>query len=183
MEHSREIIEDFKNQFPEPDDCLKNCLNATNVVQAIDIAANGITKPGKRHSHQYRIKKEVLKAFSDKLITKQRAIELMSNFEELYKFIKMNKIKGIGDLAIYDTATRISFYLKCPPDKIYLHAGTRKGVEALLREKVKGRCIEINKLPKEFRISGLHPWQLEVLFCVYKHRFESRKSLSHPKCV
>jgi hypothetical protein len=40
-------------------------------------------------------------------------------------------IKGFGELAVYDCSLRVGSYLNLLPDKIYLHAGTRKGAEAL----------------------------------------------------
>ena len=40
-------------------------------------------------------------------------------------------IPGIGELYVYDTSFRIGAKLNLFPTKVYLHAGTRRGVRAL----------------------------------------------------
>jgi hypothetical protein len=43
----------------------------------------------------------------------------------------IRSIPGIGELAIYDIADRIAGYRGLRPVKVFLHAGTRKGVVAV----------------------------------------------------
>ena len=47
------------------------------------------------------------------------------------KIVEECKVKGFGELSIYDTAVRIGAHLRIEPDKVYLHAGAREGIKAL----------------------------------------------------
>lgn len=44
---------------------------------------------------------------------------------------QLREVAGIGELYVYDTAFRIGAYLRLPPTRVYLHAGTRDGARAL----------------------------------------------------
>lgn len=92
-------------------------------------AAQGVNYDGKRHPHQRRVKKESLSEFSKRLLTRITDIECADSFETLIRIGEESRVKGVGDLVIYDTALRIGAKIDKFPDKIYLHCGTR---EALL---------------------------------------------------
>jgi len=79
-----------------------------------------------------------------------------SNFSQVIKIVEECKVKGFGDLSIYDTAVRIGTYLGIEPDKVYLHAGTRVGIKQLeekgylVEGSSKRKTIGLNEMPKEF---------------------------------
>jgi len=63
---------------------------------------------------------------------------------------------------------RIGIYLKLYPDFIYLHSGTKIGLENLLNKKIKDVYIKKENLPEPFWSCDLLSIQLEDLFCHYK---------------
>jgi hypothetical protein len=71
---------------------------------------------------------------------------------------------------VYDTAVRIGAYLGLEPDRVYLHAGTRRGARALGLGA--GReWLEIRELPVQFR--RLNGRRLEDILCIYKRELDS----------
>lgn len=82
------------------------------------------------------------------------------------------KVKGFGELSIYDTSMRIASHLNIEPDKIYLHAGARKGME-ILEEKgyveqgsSKRKYVEIKEMPKPMQ--QLKAAETEHMLCSMK---------------
>lgn len=93
-------------------------------------------------------------------------------FDEICKIVTDCKVKGFGELSIYDTSMRIASHLNIEPDKIYLHAGARKGME-VLEEKgyvkqgsSKKKHIEIKDMPKPMQ--QLKAAETEHLLCSMK---------------
>lgn len=91
---------------------------------------------------------------------------------ELKRLKEEYKIKGIGDLLIYDTAT----CLGARPDKIYIHAGVIDGLAALRKVKRKDvkdcKPIELDMFFEEFpvfRESGMQAIHIEDFLCIYHH--------------
>jgi hypothetical protein len=74
-------------------------------------------------------------------------------------------IKGLGELYAYDTAYFIGAHLDLTPEKVYLHAGTRKGAQAL---GFSGGLAYLmpSQLPVELHI--LTPYEMEDFLCIYK---------------
>ena len=58
-------------------------------------------------------------------------------------------------------------FLSLSPDHVYLHAGTRKGAQAL---GLQGATVHKNDLPPEFR--RLSPAEIEDCLCIYKARIQ-----------
>jgi hypothetical protein len=106
----------------------KNCDGSPSLEDAIDRAGMAVSPAGKRLNHQRRIPRAVLRAWSDALLERRVELRRCKTFDALHTL--MAEIgadpHGIGDLAIYDTATRIGAFLKLEPDLVYLHAGVRK---------------------------------------------------------
>ena len=87
------------------------------------------------------------------------------SFDDLHRTVhhRISGIHRIGELAVYDIACRIGAFLGLSPDRIYLHAGTRKGAQAL---GLRGTTVHKNDLPPEFH--RLSPAEIEDCLCIYK---------------
>jgi hypothetical protein len=127
---------------------------------------------GKRHSHQWRLKataladgKKALHAISDSLQVAPDFLQLWFLVQDAFK-----PIRGLGELAIYDTAERLRHRLGLKSDHIiFLHAGARVGARRLAggrldREDAWG--IQRHKLPEGLRHLSTH--EIEDILCIYK---------------
>src|SRR5271167_3907164 len=83
---------------------------------------------GKRHPHQRRIPKALLEQVEARLQAIGRKLANAADFSALHQFVEdeIGSIKGIGALTVYDIAHRIGAHFGKAPQKVYLHAGTRK---------------------------------------------------------
>ena len=170
----RENIIEYLSQ--RKDDCshdsvINYVLKQKFLRDAIKIAVKSRDINGNKHPHQYRIQNSLLNDFSNKLNNQFEEIDKASSFEQLFKIIEKNRIHGIGEMTIYDSAFRIGIYKGIQPDKIYLHRGTRIGVERLLGMKINKNSITKQELPTPFNNCELNLWQLEDFFCIYKDIF------------
>ncbi len=164
------IINDYRYYRKlKPDTWLTHCKNQKSLYHAIWIAALSINNLQKRHPHQYKLKEDVLKNFAEALLLKEKSIEMAESFETIYNIVKNTGAVtfGVGEMLIYDTAERIGNYKGLFPQKIYLHAGTRKGAEILLG-KIQSETITKNQLPEEF--SSLTCSEIEDVLCMYKNK-------------
>jgi len=172
----KNIIKHYKNwKANNPDRCIENCINQAILANAVERAALSVDASGKKHRHQYRLQRQTLAAFANNLINNLHHISTVNDFEELIQLVRAAKILGIGELAVYDVAVRIGAYLNIWPEKIYLHAGTRVGTEALIGN-VKGETIEKDLLPADFRSPNLSCYELEDMLCIYKKLFIHAKN-------
>ena len=130
---------------------------------AVHAAALSTLSSGKRHPHQYRIPGDALRSAADALTG--QTIPVCRSFDDLHRIVhhRISGIHGIGELAVYDIASRIGAFLGLSPDRIYLHAGTRRGAQAL---GLRGTTVHKNDLPPEFR--RLSPAEIEDCLCIYK---------------
>ena len=79
--------------------------------------------------------------------------------------LEMNRIKGIGALTIYDTATMLAFPKGKFPNKVYLHAGTARGARALgVTETIVDKQVFVELCPDFQKLSAA---QIEDFLCVY----------------
>ena len=99
-----------------------------------------------------------------------------TTFDQILQIVTECKVKGFGELSIYDTSIRIAKFKDIEPDKVYLHAGARKGFE-VLEEKgyipvgaSKKKFLTKSELPKEFQES-LKCHEAENVACLYKDEF------------
>jgi len=117
----------------------------------IKAAGMALTEQGKRQSHQRRIPREALRAWTRALLRRKQRISRTKTFSELYELLGETAadMHGIGALVVYDTATRIGAFLRLKPDYVYLHAGTREGARALGLGR--GERIRRSHLPAAFR--------------------------------
>lgn len=152
-----------------PDESLKFYASIEDINKAVEKASHAKAETGKRHPHQRRIPKKVLDKVEKRL--KTVSFSNCSDFQGLYKKVEAEiaGIRGVGELMVYDTALRIGACLKVKvaPEKVYLHAGTRKGAEAILGKSVlKVKTLDMSEFPKEFK--KLSPHEVEDCLCIYK---------------
>ncbi|WP_461255906.1 hypothetical protein [Treponema sp. R80B11-R83G3] len=169
-----EYLEKYSNiccwdfiEYTIEQNCLKN---------AIRIAVMSKNRNGNLCPHQRHINKDVYDNFFQNLLKVQEKIENSKSFDELINIITDNKVTGAGELFCYDVALRIGYKLKLLPEKIYIHAGTRKGLKNLLNINNSVKTINKHDLPEPFCSCELTPVQLEDFFCVYEDRFICNKN-------
>lgn len=98
------------------------------------------------HQHMQRFSNQRLYGFAELLTQRQAALEACTNYEDLKHIVdetkKQNEYRGIGPVTRYDIATAIGYLQKpkvLPEKYVYLHAGVRRGYDAL---------VALNLLPK-----------------------------------
>jgi hypothetical protein len=149
-------------------DIITYIIEQNSLEAVIRVAVMSKNKNGKTESHQRRIYKDVYPNFLKNLLNVKDKIKNTRNFDELINIIFSNKPSGVGDLFCYDVALRIGYKLNKLPEKIYIHAGTKIGLEKLLKRKIYEKTIEKRKLPEPFCSCELTSDQLEDFFCIYK---------------
>jgi hypothetical protein len=138
---------------------------------------------GKRHAHQRRIKAAVLRHATDRLQQAADDLRGCQTFDELFRLVEevIRPIEGIGEMAVYDAALRLGANLGLAPELVYIHMGTRTGLEKL--GLYRGQtAISPAKLPEAFR--RLEPREIEDCLCIYKaHLRPEEQGLPHPPAV
>jgi hypothetical protein len=138
-----------------------------NLKEAIKNAALARMPSGRRFSHQRRIPSETLARAFDSLLRVQRELGRARTFHELHVIVHhaLIRIRGIGDLTIYDVSIRLGAFLGLAPDRVYLHAGTRLGAKQL---GFVGRrpWILVSELPVQLRT--LSAGEAEDVLCIFK---------------
>ena len=153
-----------------PDTWIEFTCKQSDLSSAISVATLSVNHLSKKHNHQKRLQKTNLESFKKKLLIRQKDIQNVADFDKLLQIMVDCKVKGIGDVACYDVAIRIGNRLGKHPKLVYLHAGTRKGLENLLGRKVKCSYIKKSDLPQPFRNSSLTCHEIEDILCIYKDR-------------
>lgn len=178
-ENFGDIICEYKSKYgKQRDPLILYCMeqSPTELHEVIKIAACSVYKDkdkDKIHDHQRHVGKKILKKFADLLKQEEQEIKTVKNFEKLLSIVKSVKCHRVGELAKYDIAERIGFFLGIFPDKIYLHAGAKEGAKNLLGKlQYRKRSLSLEELPKELQDYMLKMelkfYDLEGLFCIYK---------------
>lgn len=128
----------------------------------IERASLARTASGK-HLHQWRVRNALLRRFCRHVL--RAAVHHARTFDELHARVEdaAQRVAGIGELAIYDTAHRIGAYLGLDPKRVYLHRGTRKGAAALGLGRGR-KTVEVWGLPRPF--CRLRPYEIEECLCI-----------------
>jgi hypothetical protein len=153
------------------DRVVKYVLEQKTIDDAITVSVMSKDKYGNKHSHQWRICNDVYEEFKFSLLNVKDRIEKAKNFDELVNIIDRHKPHGVGEVFCYDTTVRIGFWLNLLSEKVYIHAGTRIGLQNLFVKKISIKTICKDKLPEPFCSSDLSPGQLEDFFCIFKADF------------
>jgi hypothetical protein len=162
------------------DSVVQYVLEQKDIDNAIVKAALSRDKNGKKHSHQWRLPNDVLEDYSQILLKEKDRIGKSKSFDDLFYLLSSLKIHGAGELLIYDTSVRIGYFRKLFPKKIYIHEGTRIGLEKLLKRKIYEKTIEKQQLPEPFCSCDLTPGQLEDFFCLNKNIFQDDNDNTSP---
>jgi hypothetical protein len=170
-----EVVREYIAVWRDDEDSeLEYFSSPPNLRAAIRIAALAIIDGGKRHPHQRRIPGETLEHFRRVLSRNRKALRACKTFPELMQ-VSERIAKGFwknSKLTVYDTTLRIGAHLGIRPDRVYLHAGARKGAMAL---GFQGSLpfVMRQQLPKEFR--KLKPYEIEHCLCIYKGQLKRLK--------
>lgn len=170
-----EIVNDYLNKSAHLLD-REICFFRTlpSLTETISRAAMAETSQGKRSSHQpaYRFFTEELETAKQCLLGIEEQVRVCETFEELKCLVNkaIVPIYKNAILYIYDTAWKVGAKLDLEPEAVYLHAGTRKGAEALDID-VKRNFIELYKLPAP--LQRLRPIHIENLLCIYKDQLSN----------
>ena len=126
---------------------------------------------GMKHSHQYRIPKNVLDTYMKKLLLLENEFNSCKDFDEVYELFKKHRIHGIGNLTIYDVSLSVSQNYGIYPDYVYLHAGTKAGAlnAGLIKRYNRMDKLSFNDITKKFKwFEKIKPYQIEDFLCIYK---------------
>lgn len=138
-----------------------------SIEEAITWAALGKDERGKRHPHQRRLTEINLHHSRYRLLAVRDKLESCQSFSDLLDLIQSEsgRINGLGPLYCYDTALRLGAYIGFAPERVYLHAGTRDGAQALGLE-ASLESVDVKQLPES--LQQLEPYEVEDLLCIYK---------------
>jgi hypothetical protein len=168
------IVDDFNREFKDRvDEELDHYKGEKSFFDVIGQASWFENCDGRKHPHQHRIKTIAIRDLSVALSDfDEAALQKLVSFDELHDFIKREAgcIPGIGELAVYDTATRIGSYLGLYPKYVYLHCGTREGAQNILGRRLTEPYLPKSDFPEE--LNDLSPDQIENLLCIFKRQLD-----------
>jgi hypothetical protein len=155
-------ISDFRPSLLEE---IIHFKQAGSFREAISRAVASEYPQGKRHPHQRRIPRQVLRDAEVVLQRQGDRLAALRDFDALHRLVASTAggVKGIGELAVYDIAHRIGAYQGLAPDRVYLHAGTRAGARALGLD---GKVADLAAFPTEF--AALTAAEIEDCLCIFK---------------
>jgi hypothetical protein len=165
------LIADFIGQ----DGCFANdevrAFRNLNIEEAIEKAVLVFNEKVPHFNHRWNLKNhpEVPQKVASILLKLTAEIQSRRNFDDLHEFIKSKiwHIPFVGELYCYDTAFRIGISKDIYPDKIYLHAGTRKGAMSLGIYKKGKEVLEKSELLKKYpEFKNMKAYQIEDFLCI-----------------
>ncbi|ABD56368.1 hypothetical protein Jann_3451 [Jannaschia sp. CCS1] len=132
---------------------------------------------GKRHPHQYRLRKKTLLEVKRKLDAHVDRLQAASSFHDLYQSVRtaIEKIHGVGPLMLYDTSLRLAACLRIDVDRVYLQRGALEGAKnyfsfiGVTHDFPVQRSLPLSDFP---HLRHLRPDQVENFLCVYKGRMK-----------
>jgi hypothetical protein len=161
-----DVVRDYRDHYQE-NSCEEHGFYATqnSLQRVVELAGLAKTVDEKRHPHQRRLSADALRRGQSKLV--RCKFNACQSFDELIKMVKdaIGDVDGIGALMVYDTACRIGAFLRLEPERIYLHAGTRNGANAIGLGHGHD-FLELDELPIEFH--SLRAAEIEDCLCIYK---------------
>ncbi len=163
-----EVVKDYRLRFaPGAREEAAFFASQRDLPSAVRLAARARKASDRRHPHQYRIPEAVLARCEAVLLTTLPALRRARDFEAVFEIVRtsIGDIRGVGELLVYDTATRIGAFLGLRPRVVHLHAGVRRGAKAMGLPVTQGR-IALRDLPRP--LNGLDGSSAEDILCIYK---------------
>ena len=142
------------------------CVEVPDLADALRAAAWSRDAGGRKHYHQHRLPDPVLRETGERLAESIEEFGRCRSFHDLYGLIGRRRVRGFGDLAVYDAALRIGHRLGLLPDRVYLHAGVAVGARYYGIEPADVRWATPEELPAELRT--MEPFLAEEFLCLYK---------------
>lgn len=163
-----ELIDEYRRHECETDETA-TFASMPSLDYAIERAGMAENDNGKRYSHQYRLKRVNMAKATEKLRGRTAELATCESFDALHGLLCgiTNGISGLGPLYAYDTARRLGAKLRIEPQRVYLHAGTRKGAKALGLD-YRQASLPMTDFPASLRV--LPPDMLESFLCIYKDK-------------
>lgn len=128
---------------------------------------------------------EVSKQVRDNLLKRINDVLQARTFDDLIAVVSQCKVRGFGELSIYDTAMRIAAHMNIHPDKVYLHAGASKGME-ILEEKgyvqvgiSQRKVVDMVQMPSSMQKLGAA--ETEHCLCSMKERMLDLQQNPNPR--
>ena len=160
----REVVADYR-RFHAPVAKAEIAFYAgLPYAEAIARATRAERPDGKRHDHQRRISQNAIREVGKALATAN--FKGVRSFSVLYQQLSAltRRVKGIGPLFVYDTAVRIGANRKLHPTTVYVHAGVKKGVRAVIRGNLRSSVSPTEFPPPLSRCTAA---ELEDLLCIF----------------
>lgn len=143
------------------------------------------------HNHQTRVPESIRQEFGERLLAWRRPMRRIAMGPAVLAFDALHDLcdaarpeRGIGPVTLYDVATRIGAYLDVHPTSLYVHAGVREGLYALMEgsspETFEDRrsWARVERIPEDNLVAlwpefkGLPPDEVEDLLCTYRDCFK-----------
>ena len=101
------------------------------------------------------------------LLAASRYLRASKTFGDLLTRVneEIGRIRGVGDLMVYDTSVRRSAYLRLRLKCVSLHAGVEWGATRLGLP-TKAGCLRVNEVPPASRC--LSAGEAEDVLCIYQ---------------
>lgn len=144
------------------------CKEASSPREALERAVRSKRPNGKMHNHQSKVSKALPK-YEYVLTQNLPLLATSKHFDKLHRSMWLIRTDGIGPMTVYDVAVRFGAYLSLEPDRIYVHAGTKAGLEAL-GIRVLGDTVNMKRLG--FTLQNRRPDDVEDFLCTYRIAFD-----------
>lgn len=154
------------------DEVVAHCAAAGSFPEAVERAVASLRPNGKMHNHQSRVTLKARLRYGASIMSsldierRKRIKTFDALFDHLHDLGQ--SIEGIGEVTIYDVATRIGAWLHLEVTSLYLHAGVRIGWD-LLHGKPSSRAlmrVEATALPRALR--RIPADECEDMLCAYR---------------
>ncbi len=130
------IAEDFQWRYVErkkTDQVIAFCADAPDFPTAVRRAVESRDANGKHHNHQSKVNIDARRLLGRRLIRAGQAGRVpLDDFDDFHDWINEHKPAGIGPVTVYDVAVRVGAFLGIEPTSVYMHAGVRQGMKAML---------------------------------------------------
>jgi hypothetical protein len=134
----------------------------------------------RKHDHQQLIPPATLDLCAARLSENSSRLEASRGFDDLLGVVHavLNSIHGAGEMVTYDIADRLGLHLGLPPQRIYLHRGTRDGAKALGLWRRGLKSIELHEFHARYpEFRDLSAREAEDVLCIYKGVFAGLEPL------